>query len=436
MSLVTSFVVMCQPLSLVLTAPSLSSLLTLLCGWVFASHHTVTAMIKAAGALEEKHFSCYHRLLSLARWSRDELGLCLFTLLLPLCSKVVLLSVDDTLCRKFGRKKMFGCGMHHDAISSSRNKAIVNWGHSWVILAVVVRLPICKKRVFSLPILCRLYLNHKACAKWRVTHRTRPELCVQMLRLLCPRFPALHFHLLGDSAYGGKPVLGALPKNCDLTSRLPLRARIYDPPQARKPGQSGRPRKRGQKLPTPEQMLDGRCDRATLAIYGRKDKVRLCSCRARWHEVSQIPLRVVAVEPLTGGRDRQAFYSTRDKDDACTVLVGYSYRWSLEETIRAGKSELGMREPPGWSKQAVLRTAPLALYLYTLVVLWFAQVGAALYTPPQSPWYRHKQQPSFTDMLRTLKVQSLEQWISQRVEDRKERENLRRLLDCVVPGAA
>jgi DDE superfamily endonuclease len=427
---------MCQPLCAVLTTPSFSSLLTLLTGWVFASQHTVTAMIKAAGALGPKHFTCYHRLLSLARWSRDELGLQLFQLLLPLCSDVILLTVDDTLCRKFGRKRMFGCGMHRDAISSSRNKTIVNWGHNWVILAVVVRLPLCKKRVFSLPVLCRLYLSHKACERWRLCYRSQPALCVQMLKLLCERFPTLRFHLLGDSTYGAKTVLAELPANCGLTSRLPLRARIYDPPPQREPGCPGRPRKRGAKRPTPEQMLQGRCDRTTLRLYGRKHKVRLASCLARWHQVPNTPLRVVAVEPLSGPKNRQVFYSTDVRASARAVLTGYSYRWSLEETIRAAKSELGMRQPPGWSKQAVQRTAPLALSLYTLVVLWFAQVGAAHYRPPNSPWYLHKRQPSFTDMLRTLKVQSLEQWISQHVEDPRERENLRHLLDCVVPGAA
>jgi hypothetical protein len=188
------------------TAPSFASWLTRITGWLFALNHTVTAMRKAAGALKTKHFSSYHRLLFMARWSRDELGLCLFGLLLPLCSQVVVLSVDDTLCRKFGRKRMFGCGMHHDALSSSRKKAIVNWGHSWVILAVVVRLPLCPGRVFSLPILGRLYLNHKACTRWRVPYRTRPQLCVQMLTLLCSRFPHLRFHLLQPLADAAGPL--------------------------------------------------------------------------------------------------------------------------------------------------------------------------------------------------------------------------------------
>lgn len=418
------------------TAPSFASWLTLITGWLVASNHTVTALLKAAGARQAKHFSSYHRLLSLARWSRDELGLGLFGLLLPRCSQVVVLSVDDTLCRKFGRKRMFGCGMHHDAISSSRNKAIVNWGHSWVILAVVVRLPSCPGRVFSLPILCRLYLNHQASTRWQVPYRTRPQLCVQMLTLLCSRFPSVRFHLLGDSAYGASSGLAALPPNCDLTSRIHLKARLYDTPPPRRAGQSGRPRKRGPRLPSPLQLLQGRCERTTLQLYGRKDQVRLPSCVARWHEVPQRPLRVVAVEPLTGGRDRQAFYSTCVDHDAHTVLSSYAQRWSLEETIRSGKSELGMRQPPGWSRRAVERTAPMALYLYSLVVLWFAKVGAAFYQPPESPWYTKKQQPRFTDMLRTLREQCLRQWVSQPIQHPTERENLFRLLCNLVPGTA
>ena len=59
------------------------------------------------------------------------------------------------------------------------------------------------------------------------------------------------------------------------------------------------------------------------------------------------PLRVVAVEPLTGGRDRQAFYSTCIQADAPTVLTSYASRWSLEERIRRSKSELGLQQPPG-----------------------------------------------------------------------------------------
>ena len=47
------------------------------------------------------------------------------------------------------------------------------------------------------------------------------------------------FHVVGDSAYGGQSVLAHLPENCDLTSRLDLDARLYDPPPVRKPEPTG-----------------------------------------------------------------------------------------------------------------------------------------------------------------------------------------------------
>jgi hypothetical protein len=109
------------------------------------------------------------------------------------------------------------------------------------------------------------------------------QLAMQMLQLLCGRFENRRFHAVGDSAYGGKSVLLHLPANCDLTSRLTLDARLYDAPLAVRNRKCGRPRKRGERLPTPERMLSGRCRRLTLDIYGRKDKSRVAEATARCH---------------------------------------------------------------------------------------------------------------------------------------------------------
>ena len=136
-SLVPSFVDLLQPLSCAMTCPTFDSLLTVLTGWVFARRRTVTGMILAAGAaVGAKHHSAYHRLFAAARWSLDELGLAVFSLVLPLVDGVVLLAVDDTLARKRGLK-VFGVGMHHDPLLSSRKKTITNWAHCWVVLGVV-----------------------------------------------------------------------------------------------------------------------------------------------------------------------------------------------------------------------------------------------------------------------------------------------------------
>ncbi len=143
-----------------------------------------------------------------------------------------------------------------------------------------------------------------------------------MLNVLCKHAKARRFHVVDDSAYGGQRVLNHLPTNCDLTSRLWMDARLYNAPPARKPGTHGRPRKRGKRLPTPTEMLPERCRRLLFDIYGRTETARLADCKARVHKTPGRPLRVVAVESLTGGRKPQAFYSTCHDASAEQVMPG------------------------------------------------------------------------------------------------------------------
>jgi DDE superfamily endonuclease len=408
-SLVPSFLDLLQPLSCVMTCPTFDSFVTVLTGWAFARRRTVTGMIIAADAVGEgfKHHSAYHRVFAAARWSLDELGLAVFGLILPLVGGAALLAVDDTLARKRGLK-VFGVGMHHDPLLSCRRTAITNWGHCWVVLGVLLKPPFCGDRWFCLPILFRLYVPRKVAEKKRLAYRTKPELAVEMLHVLCGRHEHRYFHAVGDSGYGGKSVLLNLPGNCDLTSRLKMDARLYDAPPARRSGpKGGRPRKRGERLPTPEAMLAGRCRHLALDIYGRKDKSRVAECVARCYAAPLRPLRVVAVDPLGGGRKPQAFFSTCPDDTAEAVLTRYAARWSMEVTNHDAKGQLGFEEPQGWTRRAVQRTAPVAMLLYSLVVLWFSREGHRHYEAPHRPWYPGKTQASFADMLATLRCQSV-----------------------------
>lgn len=416
MVLVASFTEIVQPLSWAMSTPVFARFMIVLTGWIFAPRRTITGMLVAAGVAGQKHHAAFHRVFSAARWALDPLGLIVFGLLRALLPEgTVQLSLDDTQAHKRGLK-VYGVGMHHDPQLSTRKMPVLTWGHNWCILAVIVQLPCCPGRVFSLPILFRLYLNRDAAARARRAYRTRPQLAVELLDVLCEAHPKMHFHVFADSAYGGASVLANLPNNCDLTSRLPMNARLYEAPLARKPGTPGRPRKRGARLPTPAEMLRKRgARRLTLDIYGDKRKARVVDTVVRWHNVPNRPLRVVAVEPLSGGRPEQAFYSTRVEDSAEQVLVGYSRRWSIEEAIAGGKGYLGFEEPQGWSRMAVLRTAPVALLLYSLIVLWFARVGHPLYRPLARPWYLKKTHASFADMLRTLRRESLLATISEQV---------------------
>lgn len=118
------------------------------------------------------------------------------------------------------------------------------------------------------------------------------------------------------------------------------------------------------------------------------------------------------------------------------MLTWYALRWSIEETFHESKGQLGFEEPQGWTRRAVERTAPTALGLYSLSVLWFAAEGHRHYRAPGRPWYRTKSGVCFTDMLNTLRVQSVRhQVLSLRLGGRGHKKIMKTRFHAVQPAA-
>ncbi len=113
-------------------------------------------------------------------------------------------------------------------------------------------------------------------------------------------------------------------------------------------------------------------------------------------------LTIVLTRDTLGKRPTQMFYYTRLDWDARQILSCYANRWAIEVTFANCKQLLGLEEPANRVPLAVQRTAPIALVLYRLIVVWFHRVGHLLVEYPERPWYRHKAEPSFADMLSTL----------------------------------
>ena len=86
------------------TQPSFCSFWALTCAWILCSgRRSLTRIIQSAQLTDFKHFCSFHRFFSQARWNLDDLGRCVFQLLLPFCADVLVGAVDDTLARKSGR---------------------------------------------------------------------------------------------------------------------------------------------------------------------------------------------------------------------------------------------------------------------------------------------------------------------------------------------
>jgi hypothetical protein len=117
-------------------------------------------------------------------------------------------------------------------------------------------------------------------------------------------------------------------------------------------------------------------------------------------------LTIVLVRDALGQRPDQMFYCTCLDWDAQEILAKYAARWSIEVTFENCRQRLGLEDAANRKEKAVRRTAPMAFVLYSLIVTWFHQVGYGHLRFPDRPWYRRKQEPSFADMLTTLRRQS------------------------------
>lgn len=104
-------------------------------------------------------------------------------------------------------------------------------------------------------------------------------------------------------------------------------------------------------------------------------------------------------------------YCTRLDWTALQVLQTYAARWAIEVLFFNAKQFMGREDPANRLETAVQRTAPFGLVLYSVTVLWFHQEGHHHLRYPERPWYRTKQEPSFTDMLSTLRRVSGEEFL-------------------------
>jgi len=396
------------------TRPTFDNFSLLVRGWLLARRQTVCGALRAVGDDATKHFSSYHRTLSEAVWEPDEVGLKLAREILTRCPQTVCgVAVDDTTTSHRG-PHVYGNGYHRDAVRSTVGRNAWVKGHCWVVVSLLVSVPHCRRK-FALPVLARLYLNEKTAAKLHRAHRKKPELAVELVQLLSEHFPDQRFHLLGDTNYGGESVLAHLPANFELTSRLMPQTGLHEPLRERSVGR-GRPRKYGPRLPRLEQLARCPARRRAASLYGRRVWVAPVARQVCLHRVPERVVQVVVVKPRRRGGKPQYFYSTVLTLRPEQVLEGYADRWPIETCFEECKQELGLEEPRSRTRGAVERTTPLALWCYSLTVLWFLAGGHEQWQLNPPRWYPQKTSPSFADMLSLLRRQLVREYLNPRVE--------------------
>jgi len=416
------------------TQPSFERFVTLLTGWTLCvGKHTVTGVLRAAGVVGHEHHSGYHRFFARAAWSRDQVGLTLLGLLLEVVpgAEIADLIVDDTLARHTGKHIAAGC-MHRDPLLSTATKPMFHFGHNWVILALAIRF---RGKVFALPVLVRLYRSKRLNKKLGRPHKKKTELANELIQLVAAGFPERQLRLIGDNAWANSSILRPLPSSFHFVGRARLDASLNALPGRQ---QRGRPRVRGRKLASPGKRGHHPWKKLTVQISGRPATVQFQMFDALWYRVARgRQLRFVLVRGWPGHSKDDVLVTTDRTLTAKEIIYHYCTRWAIEETFGWVKSRLGFEDPQNRTEPAAERTAPMALWTYSLVIHWYRQWAKGRKHLPfrEAPWYTTKTMPSFADMLATLRRQCWTLWISdQVVNDRLDQKDLAPVLDVVGYG--
>ena len=364
----------------------------------------MTGVIRAAGAVGMKHHTSFHRFFRAASWIPDDVSSVLRGMAVSKVPKrqPLIVALDDTLARHTG-KRIESASMHRDALLSTGAKPFFHFGHVWVVMTVLLTVARWNK-TFALPVAMRLYRSKKVCEPRELPFYKKPELAIQMLASLATAFPQRRICAVADSDYANAAVIKSLPDNVDFVGRARMDAALYSQPKKRIPTTMGRPRVKGERLPKPAaraQAWSG-WESMTVVVYGRTVEVEVKSFQALWYKVGGGRLMsFVIVRGWPGHRKDDVFFCTDLSLKPEEVITRYCLRWSIEVTFQESKGRLGFQDPQNRCERAVERTAPMALWAYSITVLWYLEQRprAAL---PSFPWYQ-KEVPAFSDMLASIR---------------------------------
>jgi hypothetical protein len=368
------------------TRPTAQRLLTLLAAALLTTgRRTIAGLLRTLGPLAPGHRTAYQRVLSRAPWSGLQLGCALAGFLLRhlLPDGPVVLVGDDTVDGHKG-KHVYGKARHRDPVRSTRSYTAWRYGHRWVVLAVLARLPFAT-RPWALPVLVDLYRCPEDNRRRRRPHRTPAQLMCRLLRLLLLRFPGRRFVFVGDAGYGTHEVARFCRRHrarLALVSKLCPEANLFAPPPPY--AGKGRPRVKGARLPKPRQAVGlfrpGSRSRLTVPWYGGGTrKVRVLTGTGHWYKAARglAALRWVFVEDRSGTHREEYLFTTDESLTPAEVVGLYCGRWNIETTFQECRSCLGLETTRGWCRRAVLRAAPCLLGLYSVVALLYHQLPQA-----------------------------------------------------------
>jgi hypothetical protein len=366
---------------------------------------TVAAALRAMGLGTARHFTNYHRVLNRAIWSARRGSQILLDLLLSLlvpAGAPIILGADDTVERRRGRR-ITAKGCYRDAVRSTKKHVIRCFGLTWVAMMLLVPVP-WARRVWALPFLTALC--RPAATKHQRRHKTSVDWVRQMILQVRRWLPERKLVLVVDGGFAAVSLaLTCVKHQVAMVSRLRWDAALYHPPGAQPSGKRG-PKplkgKRQRRLQDWAERADTPWEDVEVVWYGgQRKQLWVFSHTALWYTrgVPPVDIRAVLVCDPEGKLRMEAFFCTDLQATPTQILEWVVMRWSVEVTFEEARAHLGLETQRQWSDQAIARTTPVLLALFSLVTVLALQLSQGGEIPvPVTAWY-HKAEPTFSDCL-------------------------------------
>lgn len=383
----------------------------LLMGAVLApGKRTVSAVLRVLGLKQEKNFHKYHRVLSLVEWRALEAARILLKLLLASFLPVgpVIVGIDETLERRWGRR-IAQRGIYRDSVRSSGSHFVKSSGLRW--MSVMLLVPISwAKRVWALPFLTVLAPSERYYQRLGKQHKKLTDWARQMLLQVKRWLPDREVIAVGDSSYSVIDLLAALKGKVTFITRLRLDAALYEPIPGQNKRQKGRPAKKGNRLPTLEQLAQLPTTHWQEVMfsewYGQNQKTMLLATgTALWYHSGKpaLPIRWVLLRDPEGKLNTTALLSTDESFTALYIVTLFVRRWAIEVTFQEVRAHLGVETQRQWSPMAIARATPVLLALFSLVALLADRLQAkGKLLVSTAAWY-DKQRPTFSDAIASVR---------------------------------
>lgn len=398
-----------QPFREFFSAQVWDRVLVLVAGAVLApGKRTVSSALRIMGLDSISNFTGYHQVLNRARWSPRKIGCRLLRLILDrlVPDGPVVIGIDDTIERRWGQK-IGARGIYRDPVRSSKEQFVKTSGLRWLSLMVLTPVP-WAARTMALPFMTVLAPSKRYHTDRGRRHKTLTDWARQSILCVSRWLPNRRIIMVGDSAFAALDLLAAVRSRVTMVSRLRLDANLFAPPPERKPGKRGRKAVKGARLA----KLKGRLTDETTVWrsvsvtnwYGNRTQVLdIVSDTAVWyHSGAAVPIRWVLVRDPAGDLEPQAFFCTDQAADPIDILGWFVRRWQVEVTFQECRAHLGIETQRQWSDQAILRTTPVLLGMYSLTTLWATTLFDANTRPKGAAWYA-KNSLTFSDAIAAVR---------------------------------